>query len=128
MLGGFEVGGHWGGVFTSLALAVGFALCFCWVSVWVGMTVRTPGAVQGVMFTIVFLLSFGSSAFVSVNTMPGWLQAFVHVNPITHVVDAVRGMMIGGPVTGPIMWTLVSMGALLVVFVPRAMRAYKRRM
>ena len=128
LLMGFDVGGHWGGVFASLALAVSFALCFCWVSVWVGMTVRTPGAVQGVMFMIVFPLSFGSSAFVPVSTMPGWLQAFVHVNPITHVVDAVRGLMLGGPVAGPIMWTLVSMGVLLVVFVPLAMRAYKRRM
>ena len=86
---------------AAVALAIGFALCFCWVSVWVGMKVRTAGAVQGMMFLLVLPLSFGSNAFVPTDTMPGWLQAFVKVNPITHLVDAVRGLLLGGPVGSP---------------------------
>ena len=59
--------------------------------------------------------------------MPGWLQAFVKVNPITHLVDAVRGLMVGGPVASALSWTLVWMAGLLVVFVPLALRGYRRR-
>ncbi len=112
---------------AAVALAIGFALCFCWVSVWVGMKVRTSGAVQGVLFPIILPLSFGSSVFVQASTMPGWMQAFTKVNPMTHLVDSVRGLMIGGPVATHVMWTLVWMAGLLVVFVPLALRAYRKR-
>ncbi|KUL29283.1 ABC transporter permease [Actinoplanes awajinensis] len=112
---------------AAVALAIGFGLCFGWVSVWVGMLVRTPGAVQGVMFLLVFPLSFGSDVFVPANTLPGWLQAFVHVNPITHLVGAERGLLIGGPVAHHLIITLGWMAGLLVVFVPLALRAYNKR-
>lgn len=112
---------------AAIALSIGFALCFCWVSVWVGMTVRSSGAVQGVMFLLVLPLSFASSTYVSTSTMPGWLQAFTKVNPLTHLADSVRGLMVGGPVAGSVLWTLVSMAVLLVVFVPLALRGYRRR-
>jgi oleandomycin transport system permease protein len=112
---------------AALGLAVAFALCFCWVSVWVGMKARTPGAVQGIMFMLVLPLSFGSSTFVPVATMPGWLQAFTKINPITHLVGAIRGLMVAGPVASNVLWTFAWMGALLVVFVPLAMRAYSKR-
>ena len=91
------------------------------------MMVRTPGAVQGIMFLIVLPLSFGSNTFVPVETMPGWLQSFVNVNPISHLVGAVRGLMIGGPVQTDLIWTLVWMVVLLAVFFPLALRAYRRR-
>lgn len=117
----------WAGVFASLALAMGFALCFGWVSVYVGMVVRTPGAVQGIMFLLIFPLAFGSNVFVPADTMPGWLQAFVDVNPISHLVSAVRGLMLGGPVGSHLVWTLAWMAGLLVVFMPLAVRAYRRR-
>jgi oleandomycin transport system permease protein len=123
---GFEPA-SWGGVFVSLVLAMGFALCFGWISVYIGMIVRTPGAVQGIMFLLIFPLAFGSNVFVSSDTMPGWLQAFVDVNPISHLVGAVRGLMLGGPVASDLMWTLVWMAGLLVVFMPLAVRAYRRR-
>jgi oleandomycin transport system permease protein len=112
---------------AAVALSIGFGLCFCWISVLVGMLVRSSGAVQGVMFLLIFPLSFGSSAFVSPSTMPGWLQAWTKVNPITRLVDAMRGLMVGGPVTENVLITLGWMAALLAVFVPLTLRAYKRR-
>jgi oleandomycin transport system permease protein len=127
LLMGFEVANGWVPIAAALALSMGFALCFGWISVFVGMMVRTPGAVQGIMFLLVLPLSFGSNTFVPVDTMPGWLQAFVKVNPITHLVGAVRGLMIGGPVQNHLLWTLVWMAVLLVVFFPLALRAYRRR-
>jgi len=113
-------------VLAAIALAIGFALCFCWVSLWVGLKVRSSGSVQGVMFLLIFPLSFASSSFVQVKTMPGWLQAWNHVNPITRLVDAMRGLMLGGPVATDVLLTLAWMAGLLLVFVPLAMRAYKR--
>jgi oleandomycin transport system permease protein len=112
---------------AAVALSIGFGLCFCWISVWVGMMVRTPGAVQGTMFLLVFPLSFGSNVFVQTSTLPGWLQWFVHVNPITPLVGTIRGLLIGGPVAHPLWQTLAWMAGLLVVFVPLALRGYARR-
>jgi oleandomycin transport system permease protein len=112
---------------AAIALAIGFALCFCWVSVWVGMKARTSGSVQGIMFLLVLPLSFGSNTFVQTSTMPGWLQAFVKVNPISHLVGTVRGLLIGGPIGSNLLWTLVWMAGLLLVMVPLAVRAYLRR-
>jgi oleandomycin transport system permease protein len=112
---------------AAVALSIGFGLCFCWISVWVGMLVRTPGAVQGTMFLLVFPLSFGSNVFVQTSTLPGWLQAFVHVNPITPLVGTIRGLLVGGPVAHNLMFTLAWMAGLLVIFVPLALRAYARR-
>jgi len=112
---------------AALALCMGFALCFGWISVFVGMIARTSGAVQGIMFLIVLPLSFGSNTFVPTDTMPGWLQSFVKVNPISHLVGAVRGLMIGGPVAADLAWTLGWMAVLLAVFCPLALRAYRRR-
>ncbi len=79
------------------------------------------------MFLIVLPLSFGSNVFVSTSTLPGWLQAFVKVNPISHLVATVRGLMLGGPVRNDLAWTALWMVILLVVFVPLALRAYRRR-
>jgi oleandomycin transport system permease protein len=127
LLMGFDITTGWLPVLAALALSMGFALCFGWISVYVGMKARTPGAVQGIMFLLVLPLSFGSNTFVQTSTLPGWLQAFVKVNPISHLVGAVRGLMVGGPVASDLMWTLVWMAGLLAVFFPLALRAYRRR-
>jgi oleandomycin transport system permease protein len=112
---------------AAIGITIAFALCFCWISVFIGMIARTSGAVQGIMFLIVLPLSFGSNVFVSTSTLPGWLQAFVKVNPISHLVATVRGLMLGGPVRNDLAWTGLWMVILLAVFVPLALRAYRRR-
>jgi oleandomycin transport system permease protein len=111
---------------AAVAISIAFALCFCWISVFVGMIVRSPGAVQGVMFLLVLPLSFASNTFVQVSTMPGWLQDFVKINPISHLVSTVRALMLGGPMGDNLLWTLGWMAVLVVVFVPLALRAYAR--
>ena len=114
-------------VLAACVLAIGFALCLCWISVFVGMIARTPGAVQGILFLLLFPLTFGASTFVPADTLPGWLQTFTDVNPLTHLVGSLRGLMLGGPAASDVLWTLGWMGALLAVFVPLALRAYGRR-
>jgi oleandomycin transport system permease protein len=112
---------------AALGITIAFALCFCWISVFVGMKARTSGSVQGIMFLLVLPLSFGSNVFVSTSTLPGWMQAFVKVNPISHVVATVRGLMLGGPVQTHLLWTLLWMAILLIVFVPLALQGYRKR-
>lgn len=124
---GFRIGTGPAATLAAIALSIAFGLCFCWISVLVGMLVRTSGAVQGVMFLLVFPLAFGSNVYVPTDTLPGWLQAFVQVNPMTPLVATVRGLLVGGPVAGHLFWTLVWMAGLLMVFVPLALRAYARR-
>ena len=80
-----------------------------------------------VLFLFIFPLSFGSNVFVQASTMPGWLQAFVSVNPLSHLVSAVRGLLLGGPVATQIGWTFAWIAGLLVVFFPLALRGYIRR-
>jgi oleandomycin transport system permease protein len=79
------------------------------------------------MFLLILPLSFASNVFVQAGTMPGWLQGFVKVNPMTQLVKVVRGLIVGGPVGPALGWTLVWMAVLLVVFVPLALRAYRKR-
>ena len=72
-------------------------------------------------------LTFGSNAFVPADTLPGWLRGFVDINPVTHVVDAARGLLTGGPVAGPVTFALISSGVVLAVFAPLAVYLYRRR-
>lgn len=78
-------------------------------------------------FTIIFPITFTSSAFVMVDTMPGWLQAWSDVNPVTHLSDAYRGLLLGGPVAGPVLWSLAWAAGIAAVFYPLAMRAYRAK-
>jgi oleandomycin transport system permease protein len=124
---GFRVQTNPLALLAAVGLSICFALAFAWVSVWVGMKVRTAGSVQGLLMLVVLPLSFGSNTFVQTSSMPGWLQAFVNVNPISHLVSAVRGLLLGGPVAGNVGWTFAWIAGLLVVFFPLALRGYIRR-
>jgi oleandomycin transport system permease protein len=110
----------------AVLLTLGFGLAACWISVFVGMIARTSGAVQGISFLVMFPLTFLASTFVPTSTLPGWLQTWVHVNPVNHVIEAVRGLLVGGPVAGPLAWSLGWSVALVAVFAPLAVRAYRR--
>jgi oleandomycin transport system permease protein len=78
-------------------------------------------------FTVLFPLTFLSNAFVQTETMPGWLQAWVKVNPVTILSDAIRGLLVSGPVATPVWQSLLWALGLTVVFAPLAVRAFMRR-
>jgi ABC transporter DrrB family efflux protein len=110
---------------AGLLVLFGFALS--WVGVAIGAWVRTPEAVQGLIFMTVFPLTFASSAFVPTDTMPDWLEAFAEAQPMTLVINAVRDFVLGGS-GGPdalpaVIW---SVGILVVCF-PIALWLYQRR-
>jgi oleandomycin transport system permease protein len=115
------------GLLLGFALVVVFALCLCWASVVVGVLAKTPESVQGIAFMVMFPLTFGSNIFAQTSSMPGWLQAWVNVNPITHLADAERGLLLGGPVAWPVAQTLLWAAGFLALFFPLAVAGYRRR-
>ncbi|MFD5078999.1 ABC transporter permease [Streptomyces sp. NPDC058371] len=111
---------------AAVALLIGFALSFSWISVYLGMLIKNPASVQGLMTILILPLTFASNVFVSDNKMAGWLQAWSDVNPVSLVADAVRGLLNGGPVTDSLLGSLAWMAGVIVVFFPLAMRAYRK--
>jgi len=109
---------------AGLLLLFGYA--FSWVFAFLGMLVSTPEAANSVGFIVVFPLTFISSAFVPVYTMPTVLRDFAEVNPFTIVVDAMRSLWLGVPaqnnVWGAFVWSL----AIIAVFAPLAVARYRR--
>ena len=110
----------------AVGLAMCFAMVFSWISALIGVSVRTIEAAQAASFTWIFPLTFISSAFVPVATMPGWLQAFAKVNPMTLTVDAIRALCNGGAVAEPTWQAAIWMAGILIVFVPLAVWRYRR--
>ncbi|HSP39345.1 MAG TPA: ABC transporter permease [Frankiaceae bacterium] len=107
-------------------LAIVFGVTFCCVSAFIGLTLKDEESVQAFGFIWIFPLTFLSSAFVPVESMPGWLQTFAANQPVTHIVDAMRALALGGPVAHELIIGLVWLAGILAVFAPLAVRAYKR--
>jgi oleandomycin transport system permease protein len=115
-------------IIAAYALAYVFYLAVCWVSVLIGLVAPSPETVQGISFIWTMPLVFGSSVLLSnTRTMPGWLQAWVKVNPITDLADAVRALTIGGPVGDHALITLAWAVGIVAVAFPLALRMYIRR-
>jgi oleandomycin transport system permease protein len=127
MLLGFRVGTGPAAVLAALVLLVVFTLAFSWLPVLVGMMVDAPEKVQAFGFVVIFPLTFASNAFVPTATMPHWLQAWVRVNPVTVLTDAMRGLLVSGPVARPVLQSLAWAVAMVAVFAPLALRAFRRR-
>jgi oleandomycin transport system permease protein len=124
---GYRIGTNPLSMVAAFLLAILFATSVSWVFVLLGVVMREPTAVQGTAFLVLFPLTFGTNMMVPTSTMPGWLQAWVRINPVTDVMEAARGLMNGGPYAGPVTRTLLWSIGLLVVFVPLAVNAYRRR-
>jgi oleandomycin transport system permease protein len=127
MILGFRIGTNPLSLLAAVVLLLVFALAFSWVSVLVGLLAKDPEHVQLFGFTALFPVTFVSNVFVPVETMPGWLQSFVNVNPVTHVADATRALMTGGPAAEAVTWTLIWAAVIVAVFAPLSVWAFKRR-
>ena len=127
MVLGFSFGGGAGGALAAFALVLAFGLVMCWPMAFLGITARTPESVNTWAFMIILPLTFASSAYAPVDTMPGWLQAFVKANPVNSVIEAARGLMLGGPVADPVIESVIWMIVITAVFAPLAILRYRRR-
>ncbi|MCH7232402.1 ABC transporter permease [Glycomyces sp. L485] len=127
LLMGFELRSLSGAVFATLVLVM-FALAISWFSVLAGVLADSEEKVQIYAFVVIMPLTFTSDAFVRVETLPGPLEAWAEVNPVSHLARTMRGLLSEGPVAEPLLWTSVWAVALLAVTAPLAMRAYKKKM
>ena len=123
---GFRPGGVTG-VVWALALLLVFSFSLSWIWTLVGLLVRTDNAVFAISNMVMFPLTFVSNVFVPPETLPGWLQAFVEVNPISVLVTALRGLMHGGSVASEIGIVLAVSAGLVAVFGPLTMAVYRRK-
>jgi ABC-2 type transport system permease protein len=122
---GFRPAGGVAGVGLALALAFAFALSWVWATL--GLVLRTLASVTTVSFLVQFPLTFASNVFVDPRTMPGWLEALVNANPVSHLVDAVRGLMNGTATAGQVGGVLVASAVLVAVFGPLTMHLYRTK-
>jgi ABC-2 type transport system permease protein len=99
-----------------------------WIFTWIGTIARSARAVQGFSMMILFPLTFLSNAFVPEKTLPGWLKAFVKVNPVSHLVSATRDLANHGVVSGEVGWTLLAGLVVMLIFAPLSVRSYKRHL
>ena len=125
---GYRPGGGVGGTLAGWTLTIVAAWSLAWIFTWLGTVARSAQAVQGISMLIMFPLSFMSNAFVQEDTMPGWLQTFVKVNPVSHVVTAVRDLVNNGQVTAEVGWALLGCVVIVAVFAPLSVRSYKRHL
>jgi oleandomycin transport system permease protein len=115
-------------VLAAFALAYVFYMGVSWISVLVGLLAPSPGTVQGLAFLWVMPLTFGSSILIpDTSSMPGWLQAWARVNPVSHLADAVRALTIGGSLGNHAWYTLAWTAGIVLVTFPVAIRMYSRR-
>jgi ABC-2 type transport system permease protein len=128
LLMGYRPGGGIAGVSAAILLCLVTGWSLSWVFTWVGTVARSAQGVQGISIMILFPLTFLSNAFVPVDTLPGWLEAFVKINPVSHVVTAIRDLANTGTVTMEVTWSLLGCAVLVAIFAPLAVRNYRRRM
>lgn len=112
---------------VGVVLLLVFSFCLSWLWTMLSLILRTPNSVAGVSMMVMFPLTFVSNIFVDPKTMPGWMQAVVEVNPITHLATVVRGLMHGSVPAGEIGWVLVSSALLVAVFGPITMVLYRNK-
>lgn len=113
-------------IVAGILLLLLFGYAFSWVFAFIGLSSSSPEASQSLGFIVIFPLTFVSSAFVPVESMPATLQAFAEVNPFTIMVDAMRALFLGAPagndVWGAVLWSL----GIAAVFATLAVTKYKR--
>jgi ABC-2 type transport system permease protein len=125
---GYRPAGGVLGVLGAIALAIFTGWALAWIFTWIGTIAKSARAVQGMSLMILFPLTFLSNAFVPVNKLPGWLQAFVKVNPISIMVSAMRNLANQGVITSEAGWTLLAGLVVIAIFAPLSVRSYRRHM
>jgi len=110
-----------------ILLATVFGIAICCIAAFTGLAIGDEESVQSFGLVWLFPLTFVSSAFVPISTMPGWLQAFANNQPVTHVINAMRALALGHlPVQANMLKSIAWLAGIFIVFIPLSVRAYKR--
>lgn len=124
---GFRPEAGIGGVLAASLLVIAFSWAISWIFAFFGVIARTASSVQGIAMLILFPLTFLSNAFVPVDTLPTWLQTFVNVNPVSHLVTAVRDLVNHGTIGADFWFSILGAAVIVAIFAPLAVKAYMRR-
>ena len=124
---GWRPGGGFGYLVIAAFLTIFVAWCISWIFAYIGMIARTAQSVQGIAFLVLFPLVFLSNAFIPINTLPGWLQAFVKVNPISHLISAIRELSNQGVIGHDFWYCLLGAAIVVAIFAPLTVRTYVRK-
>jgi len=122
---GYRPGGGVLGVAATMLLVMACGWALSWIFALVGVSMKSARGVQGIAFLILFPLTFLSSAFVPTETMPGWLQAFVKINPVTHIIKAARDLCNLGTFGADGWYALLGSAIVIAIFAPLAVRKYR---
>jgi ABC transporter DrrB family efflux protein len=114
------------GLIAAALLVLLFGFAMSWIFATVGLALGDPESAQAAAFPVLAPLVFASSAFVPVDGMPGWLQAFANHQPVSLTVNAVRALTLGGPTATSLWEALAWIVGILVVFATLAVRLYRR--
>ncbi len=109
-----------------VVLAIVFGVAICCIAAFTGLAIGDEESVQAFGLIWLFPITFLSSAFVPISTMPGWLQAFANNQPVTYVIDTMRALALGGPVEANLWKSVAWLAGIFIVFLPLAVRAYRR--
>jgi ABC-2 type transport system permease protein/oleandomycin transport system permease protein len=113
-------------VIAGIGLLLLWGFAFSWIFALIGMSVSSPEAANGIGFTLIFPITFVSSAFVPVESMPDGLEQVAAANPVSQVCDALRALWLGTP-AGDSIWLAAAWSvALIALFAPLAVRRYRR--
>jgi len=113
-------------ILAGVGLLLLFGFAFSWIFALIGMSVSSPEAANGIGFTLIFPITFISSAFVPVESMPGGLEEVAAANPVSTVVDAMRSLWLGSPAGDDIWLSVVWCVVLIAVFAPLAVAKYRK--
>ncbi|GLX23406.1 MULTISPECIES: ABC transporter permease [Streptomyces] len=114
-------------LFLAIGLSAVFGASLMWIFILLGLTMKTAQAVQGMAMLVLMPLQFGSSIFAPPTTMPGWLQSFTDVNPLSNLADAARGLINGTPLGNSVWITLAWSVGITAVTMPIAVRKFRQK-
>jgi len=123
---GFRFTNGVGPAILMVLLSIVFGVAICCISAFTGLAIGDEESVQAFGLIWLFPVTFLSSAFVPISTMPGWLQAFANNQPVTYVIDTTRALALGGPVEANLWKSVAWLAGIFIVFMPLAVRAYRR--
>src|SRR5205814_7749720 len=123
---GFRFSNGPGPAVGMVVLATVFGLAICLIAAFTGLAIGDEEAVQAFGLIWLFPLTFVSSAFVPISSMPGWLQAFANHQPVSATASAVRALTLGGPTASEVWQAIAWCAGILVVFAPIAVHLYRR--
>ena len=125
---GYRPGGGVPGVLGAIVMGIVAGWSLAWIFTWFGTIGRSAQGVQGVSLMVMFPLTFLSNAFVPTETMPGWLRTFADINPVSHVISAIRSLANEGQVTSEVAWAFLGFAVIIGIFAPLSVRSFNRHM